>query len=149
MTFTALKHLTSTATLTALYLSLTCALLGCGGGNSAPPKGGSPRVSASGNVEFDGEPVPAGTLNFLHYETGYIATCEIDGGWYESESDKGPNPGKNTVSIDGMDADGNRLWQRPWQKEVTIGDSEFSEDFSVPKADVTPFDPASIQIDED
>jgi len=131
----------------AVCLCLASSLSGCGGGGADPPKTG--RVDVSGKVEFDGQPVVAGTVTFLHVDTGHNAICNIDDGEYESDSGQGANPGKNVVLINGMEtADGHRMWQQPWKKEVQVGDSEFAEDFSIASNQVKPYDPSTNQQDD-
>lgn len=130
-----------------LWLAWTCGLSGCGGGSVDAPK--TPRVGASGKVTFDGQPVPAGTVTYLHTETGHMAVCLIDGGEYASESGQGPNPGQNTVTIVGLESDeGNPLWGGAWMKQVNVGDGDVTENFEIAKSDVKPFDPKSVQIDD-
>ncbi|MGD9857631.1 MAG: hypothetical protein AB7U20_22025, partial [Planctomycetaceae bacterium] len=108
------------------------------------------RVNASGTVEFEGKPLTSGTVRFLHHTTGHVAMCEIKDGQYASESGEGPNPGENTVMIMGKEADGETaMWQHPWKKDVTVGDSDFTENFSFGSSDVKPFDPSTITKDED
>jgi len=129
----------------AVCLCLASTLSGCGGGAVDPPT--DDRINASGKVEVDGQPIPAGTITFLHTETGYNAICNIDDGEYESDSGKGPNAGNNTVLIEGKEtADGNSMWREPWVKQnVQVGDSEFTEDFSIASDDMEPFDPSNNQ----
>ena len=133
----------------AVCVCLASSLSGCGGGAVDEPT--TARINVSGKVELDGQPVPAGTVTFLHADTGYSAICNIYDGEYESDSGKGPNPGNNTVLIDGKEeADGNSMWQQKWKKmNFQVGDSEFTEDFSIASDEVTPFDPSSIQVDEE
>lgn len=129
-----------------LSLLLACCLSGCLGGVE-PPK--TPRVDASGKVDFDGQPLPAGTVTFLHHDTGHMAICMIKDGYYESESGEGPNPGTNTVTIMGKEtADGYPMWQRPWTKDVQVGEEDFAEDFSIKSSEVKALDPSTIQVDE-
>jgi len=132
----------------AVCLGLAAGLSGCGGGVEPPE---TERVNASGKVEFDGKPVPAGTVSFLHESTGHNAICTISDGTYESTSGKGPNPGKNVVMITAQEsAEGNPMWGQPWKKRVEVGDADFAEDFTIPADQVRPFDPKNaIQADEE
>jgi hypothetical protein len=124
-----------------------CSSSGCGGASVDAPK--TPRVGASGTVTFDGQPVPAGTVTYLHPATGHLAVCLIDDGEYVSESGQGPNPGQNTVTIVGMEsAEGDPLWGGAWTKQVDVGDGDVTEDFEIAKSAVKPFDPKSVQIDD-
>ena len=72
------------------------AILGCGGGADVPP--GRERVSASGKVTFDGNPVPAGGVSFMHKESGNTGYCTIVNGAYTEEDGQGPVVGENTRS---------------------------------------------------
>lgn len=127
---------------------LALGLSGCGG--AAGDGKASPRVNASGKAEVDGKPIPAGTVTFLHIETGNMAVCPINGGRYASESGQGPNPGINSVIIDAREtADGNPMWAKNWtEQNVQVADgADFTKDFNVTGSEMKPFDPASIQVD--
>lgn len=138
----------STAAASVFCLSLVCSLAGCGG-EDVKTDDKNPRVNVSGKVEFDGKPVPAGEVNFMHTETGNIAICPIDAGYYESESGKGPNPGKNAVIIIAKEtADAYPMWQQPYKKQMDVGEADFTEDFSIKADEVKPLDPSTIQIDD-
>jgi hypothetical protein len=129
--------------------SLAVILSGCGGGAAGDGKA-TTRVNASGKVEVDGKPIPAGTVTFLHNDTGNMAVCPIDDGTYESESDQGPNPGLNAVIIEARETeDGNPMWATNWkQQNVQVADGkDFTEDFKVDGSKMKPFDPKSIQVD--
>lgn len=129
-----------------LCLTLVCSLPGCGGGKGDEKK--SATVPASGKVEFDGKPIPAGTVTFISVATGNMATCTISNGSYSCASSAGPNPGDNAVTIMGKEtADGNPMWGRAWTKQVKVGDKEFKEDFSIKANEVKPFDPKSLEVD--
>ena len=128
-----------------LVASLT-GLAGCGGDAVDVKK--SPRVNASGKVEFDGKPVPYGTVTFINQATGNLAVCNISGGQYSNARGEGPNPGDNAVTIVGKEqADGNPMWAKAWATQVKVGDKDFKEDSSIKAADVKPFDPNKVQID--
>lgn len=131
-----------------LCASLALTFSGCGGdaGNAKV----SPRVVASGKAEVDGKPIAAGTVTYLHIETGNMAVCPIDNGTYASESDLGPNPGINTVTIDARESqDGNPLWATSYSEQnITVPDgADFNKDFNVTGSQMKPFDPASVQVD--
>lgn len=137
----------SVAAAALFCLSLVCSLPGCGGAGKEGPT--TPRVAASGKVEFDGKPLPAGTVTFRNHATGNTAICEISNGKYSCSADEGPNPGANVVTVMGMaKAGADPMWARPWSKQVEVGQTDFSEDFSIPAGEVQPFDPASVQVDE-
>jgi hypothetical protein len=128
--------------------SLAVMLAGCGGdaGNAKA----TARVKASGKVELDGQPIPAGTVTFLHNDTGNAAVCPIDDGTYESEADQGPNPGLNAVTIDARQTeDGDPMWANSWREmNVQVADgADFTKDFKITGAEVKPFDPKSVQVD--
>lgn len=131
-----------------ICLSLIASLPGCGGG--ADKKGApKPRVNVSGKVEFDGKPVPAGTVTFINATTGDIATCKISDGSYSNARGEGPNSGDCAVTIVGMDkADGTPLWGGAWTKQVKVGEKDFKEDFSIKSSDVKPFNPKSRPVDD-
>ncbi|MFO1095780.1 MAG: hypothetical protein U0992_21105 [Planctomycetaceae bacterium] len=130
-------------------LFLASSLPGCGG---AAPGGGSKaqRVNASGKIEVDGKPIPAGTVTFTNIETGNEAKCPISDGTYASESGQGPNPGQNSVIVIGKEtAEGNPMWSKAWTKTVeVVADKDFTEDFNVDSKKMKPFDPKTIIIDE-
>lgn len=127
-------------------MAFTLVLAGCGGGVEPPT---TARVNASGKVTFDGKPVPAGTVTFLHNETGHMAVCPINDGAYENESGQGPNPGQNTVTIVGMDAEGGtEMWSGAWTKTVQVGEGDFTEDYAITSAEVKPYDPQSRPVDD-
>lgn len=134
----------SAATSSLLCVALVCSLSGCGGGGKDAKK--TPTVNASGKVEFDGKPIPAGTVTFIHATSGNMATCTISNGSYSSPRGEGPNPGDNAVTIMGKEkADGNQMWAKAWTKQVKVGDKEFKEDFSIKADEVKPFDPSKVQ----
>jgi hypothetical protein len=122
------------------------AILGCGGGADVPP--GRERVSASGKVTFDGNPVPAGGVSFMHKESGNTGYCTIVNGAYTEEDGQGPVVGENTMSVTGLEmVDGKPLWGGNFSKDVVIGADGFKEDMAILSADVQP--PASDYIDVD
>jgi hypothetical protein len=123
---------------------------GCGGGGGGKKEGASkPRVSASGKVEFDGNPIPAGTVSFMNLQTGNIAVCPIYNGSYSSKRGEGPNPGENTVNIVGRESeDGDPMWAGAWTKKVTVDESGYKGDFSISSDQVRPFDPSKVEIDD-
>lgn len=128
--------------------SLALVLSGCGG--DAVDTNAKNRINATGKVELDGKPIPAGTVTFLQIETGNMAVCPIDDGTYASESGSGPNPGINTVIIDARETeDGDPMWASNWTKQnVQIADgADFAEDFKITGSEMKPFDPKSVQVD--
>ncbi len=69
-------------TVLLLACAASSAIIGCGG-ESVPA--GRERVSAYGKVSFDGKPVPAGSVSFLHTASGNSGYCPIVNGEYEEE----------------------------------------------------------------
>jgi hypothetical protein len=119
----------------AVIVTVGC---GGGGGSKVPP---ATRVDATGQVEFNGEPVPAGTVTFINKASGAIAVCPISNGTYTSERKKGPVPGPSSVTVVGKEsAEGAFLWKGGWPKQVEVDESGFSEDFSIASKDVKPDD---------
>ncbi len=123
--------------------NLVCAALlavcaaGCGGDSDAPT-----RYDVSGNITFDGQPVPYGMIVFEDKKTGYKTACSIDDGYYESQSGKGHQGGKFSVNITGFadagsgGAEGKRLWNGAWKTEIELPAESTTMDFDVPKAEV-------------
>jgi hypothetical protein len=77
-------------------------LAGCGGDD------GPPRYDVSGEVTFQGKPVPVGRIAFepdtSQGNTGPAGFAEIHDGHYDTaETGKGPVGGPHTVVIDGFD----------------------------------------------
>jgi len=144
---TVLRRFPSAAVWVVLCLLLPSGFVGCSG--AEVDMGKNPRITASGNIEFDGQPVLAGTVSFMNIETGYTADCKISGGSYESGSSDGPNPGENLVMVDAREkADGYSMWSTSWTKKVMVDESGFSEDFSITSDEVQPFDPAILEDDD-
>lgn len=124
---------------TALAVCALAALSGCGGD---PPEGGKelPRSSASGKVTFDGQPIPAGSVTFMHADSGTYANYPFEDGEYESTSGDGPVIGKNTVIVVGMDQpNGTPMWGGTWSREVEITGDAFEQDFDVKKSETKPY----------
>jgi hypothetical protein len=110
---------------------------GCGETGAGAVK--RPRAAASGKVEFDGKPIPAGSVVFLHLDSGIYSTCPISNGSYKSVRGDGPIAGKNVVSVIGLEAaDGKPLWGGAWSREVEVQGATFHEDFKVKPDDVKP-----------
>jgi hypothetical protein len=60
-----------------------------------------PRVAVSGNVSFDGSPLPAGRIQFqpIGTEPAPMAVADIEGGRFSIDRSGGPSPGKYRVMI--------------------------------------------------
>jgi hypothetical protein len=112
---------------------------GCSG-SSAEGNVEQNRASASGKATFKGAPIPAGSVVFLHVDSGTYSNCPISDGSYESESGDGPVHGKNTVNIVGLEGEnGKPLWSGVWSHEVTVEGDDFSQDFDVKAEEVKPY----------
>ena len=134
-------------TAVALGCATFFAIIGCGGDTALP---GRDRVSASGKVLFDGKPVPAGGVSFLHKASGNTGYCPITNGEYEEEDGQGPVVGENTMTVVGLEmVDGNPLWGGNYSKEVVIGKDGFKEDMTIMAADVQPADKNYINVDDE
>jgi hypothetical protein len=85
------------ATAALVFASLCLALGGCG------PKGdpNPPRARVSGTITLDGEPVPAGIIEFIPVEPGQLAAQGTvgDDGRFVIEQAGGPSPGEYKVEI--------------------------------------------------
>ena len=131
-----------------LTLFSIASVSGCGGGEEIDR--GTPRVNASGEVTFDGKPIPAGTVAFLNIATGNMAVCPISNGKFSSPRGFGPNPGENTVMIVGQDkVDGTFLWNGSWTTQVEIDDdSDYDGEFTIDAKDVQPYDGKVLKDDD-
>jgi hypothetical protein len=95
------------ATLPAILLVAA----GCGSGSS--------RSSVSGTVQFDGKPVPDGTVRFIAVDQGNNNTNgAIRDGKYELTAEAGPLPGKYKVQIS---------WPKKTGKQVNTSENEDPE----------------------
>ena len=106
--------------MSVVLLAGLATLAGCGGGGAAPnPK--LPRVAASGKVDFDGAPIPAGSVVFYHIASGTPAIGEISECEYTVSASEGPVVGENSIAVTGLDKpEGAPLWTGKWSKTVTI-----------------------------
>lgn len=131
-----------------IFLSLAMLVaVGCGG-DKGPA--GPARASASGKVTFDGKPVVAGSVSFIHKESGNPGMCVIVNGEYKDEEGNGPVIGDNTLSITGLEMiDGKSLWGGVYSKEVTVTKEGFKEDFAITAAEVKPADPNYVNPDDE
>lgn len=60
------------------------------------------RLRVSGNVTFDGQPLPNGRILFLATNTGQSASSKIQAGAYNLSNDLGLLPGKYRIEIKAM-----------------------------------------------
>lgn len=119
-------------------LFVAAILVGCGG--DAPPP--VTRYEAAGKVTFEGQPVPSGTVTFVHKETKTLAACPIENGSYASKSGEGPAAGPSTINITGYDApNGKPLWGGAWSTDVDVPKSKYEKDFTIAKTEVKKVDP--------
>jgi len=120
------------------------AVSGCGGGADDAKE----RASASGKVSFDGKPVPAGNVVFMHTASGTMAMCPISEGEYSSVRNEGPLLGANTVTVSALDkADGQPLFGGGKSFEVDVAASGYTGDFALTAEDVMPAAP--VNVDEE
>ena len=131
-------------TATALYLAVF-AVSGCGGSDGKPSK---PRATASGKATFDGKPIPAGFVTFIHKESGTSASCPISEGEYESVSGEGPLIGDNAVTVSALDkVDGQPLFGGGKPMDVKVEASGYTGDVTLTAEDVKPV--AAIEVDDE
>ncbi|MEO0529980.1 MAG: hypothetical protein AAF266_05300 [Planctomycetota bacterium] len=64
------------------------------------------RQSISGEITFDGQPLPSGQMSLRPFESGPSAAGRIKDGKFMLPADKGPVPGKYLVSIESMQPTG-------------------------------------------
>jgi len=118
---------------------------GCGASDGKPSK---PRASASGKAIFDGKPIPAGYVTFIHKESGTAATCPITEGEYESLSGEGPLIGDNSVTVSALDkVDGQPLFGGGKPMDAKVEASGYTGDITLAADDVKPATP--IEVDEE
>lgn len=121
-----------------LVLGLAVMLLvGCGGGESIT------RYHATGEVQYDGKPVPAGNVFFTPSKgnDGPQGYAKIKDGKYDTRSGKGTTGGPMQVRIEGYD--GQATDQKPLGKPVFTYDGkadlpkdEGKKDFNLTPKDV-------------
>jgi len=102
-------------------------LAGCGGGDSVT------RFHVSGSVNYEGKPVPAGTITFTPAKgnEGPQGYAKITEGKYDTHSGKGTVGGPMAVHIDGFD--GVASDKMPLGKQIFAYDTKAD----LPKADGT------------
>lgn len=82
-------------------LAVLVGALASAGCTSAGSYEGDARAAVSGQVTFDGKPLPYGTINFLGGSGGRGASTAIQNGAYSIPEEQGPNAGTYKVSIIG------------------------------------------------
>lgn len=84
------------------FLTVTCAS-GCGSSN------GPERVSVSGTVTLNGQPISEGTIAFVSQEGGRTAATPVRDGSYVLNAIDGPYVGEQKVSIQAFEKTGKML----------------------------------------
>lgn len=112
----------------ALPLSLIV-LSGCGGGSDDGPQ----RFEVSGNVLFDGKPVPSGAIYFQPADgkTGPQGFAAIVNGAYDTSRGKGTVGGRHRARIEGVDETGRPIFV-PHFQDVELPESTFTQSFEIP-----------------
>lgn len=85
---------TALTSVTALLLAV---LLGC-----SPDTGG--RVGVSGKVNYQGQPLESGTIQFISTDGSQMAGADISQGSYSIPAEQGLLPGEMTVRISSPEA---------------------------------------------
>ncbi len=127
------------APLIAVALVALGLMAGCGGsgGGDAPE-----RISLSGKVTFNGQPVPAGDLSFApdreQGNKGPAGVATIEDGVYHTVDGKGPVAGAQVVTINGFEAgesadpaSGPPVLFSDYQTKVVISPDQSELDFEV------------------
>ncbi len=124
-------------------LALAIVLAGCGSQIDGPP-----RYRVSGEVTYDGQPVPRGFITFEpdseKGNSGPGGGAEIKDGRYRTDADMGVIGGPHRVRIIGYDgvpttvegeelADGQPLFP-PYETQVDFPKEDTTHDFTIPKS---------------
>lgn len=132
------SHITI-APLMAMALAALGLLAGCGGSGG----GDSPeRISLSGKVTFNGQPVPAGDLSFApdgkQGNKGPAGIATIENGVYYTVDGKGPVAGAQVVTINGFEAgegadpaSGPPVLFSDYQTRIVVSPDQSENDFEV------------------
>lgn len=107
-------------------------LAGCGGSPDGPV-----RYHVSGNVTFDGKPVPTGQI---YFETshGPPGAAQITNGNYDTSSGKGVIGGMHSIVIQGYDGQGTNPGEmgkplfKPFRQELDLPKKRSQQDFEIP-----------------
>jgi hypothetical protein len=80
-----------------IWAGLCVGVVGCGGGDGSNP----PRVRVTGKITLDGEPAPAGFIEFIPVGPGQLQSQGIvsDDGTFSLDETGGPSPGEYKVEI--------------------------------------------------
>ena len=117
-----------------IALSSLCALLVAGCGSSDP---GPSRYRVSGNVTFNGQPVPTGTIYF-ETSQGPAGVASISNGKFDTKTGKGVVGGPHKVLIEGFDGQGANPGEpgkpifKPFRIEASLPQSNTKQDYEVP-----------------
>jgi hypothetical protein len=115
-----------------LLTLLTVLLAGCGSSESGPK-----RFHVTGQVNFDGKPVPMGTIYF-ETTTGPAGSAQITNGQFDTHTGKGVIGGKHQVLIQGYDgkaANPGEMGQpifNPYRIEADLPQGDSTQTFEVP-----------------
>ena len=86
----------------AVVLMASLSVLGCGGAKDSPTL-----FTVSGNVTFNGKPVPAGFVSFepdaAKGNSGPGCRASIKNGYYETAKDRGVTGGSYLITVGGSD----------------------------------------------
>ncbi|MGL6096031.1 MAG: hypothetical protein ACRC7O_09580 [Fimbriiglobus sp.] len=86
-----------------LVAAIVAAAAGCGG-DPLPV-----RVGLTGEVRFDGKPLPDGTVSFLPVDRGVAVSAEVKNGTFVLPPGAGPSPGEYKVEVLSFRPTGNRV----------------------------------------
>lgn len=67
------------------------------------------RQKVTGEVSFNGEPLPSGEISLRPFDTGPSAAGRVKDGKFELPSGKGPMPGKYLVRIESLQPTGKKV----------------------------------------
>ena len=119
--------------------AIAVSVVGCGGGASDAPA----TFEISGYINFDGEPVVSGMIVFENLKTLNRVACEIDDGYYESQTNRGHKGGKFGVIVTGRSShgegaqEGPLMWGGgPWFSEIEIAEEHVEQNFDISREDV-------------
>jgi hypothetical protein len=95
---------------------------------------GPQRLTVSGSVRLDGNPLATGSLLMTPVMKGPVAGCDIKDGQFEMPQDRGPGPGEYRVEITAY---------RPTGKKV------YDSDFNVSTETLVPIIPARYNTESE
>jgi hypothetical protein len=74
------------------WIAVVTAAVGCG-------VGGPARAGVTGEVRFDGYPLPVGTVTFLPIKSGVAVSADVSDGTFVLPPGEGPSPGEYKVEV--------------------------------------------------